>query len=237
MSATLRWPSSLSCPVSEPRAPRDEPAGSGAPHGAGQLWPFSAVIVDRNMTTADLIGSRADSPGSHTLSCTSSSCSLDYYIDAARCARKPRRKPALPTPTGRRLGRSRTLLTASHFVARAQAAGFCGKAPPPRRDAQSSARRRHPHRGAHPAQLHRRRARGGSLAVAARRRPLRRRPPPRRACVGGDFYCFCAHLVCVRVCAVCRPACRLGGLSLLACRAGGNCGLRVFSHLQIRNKN
>lgn len=171
MSATLRWPSSLSCPVSEPRAPRDEPAGSGAPHGAGQLWPFSAVIVDRNMTTADLIGSRADSPGSHILSCTSSSCSLDYYIDAARCACKPRRKPSLPTPTGRRLGRSRTLLTASHFVARAQAAGFCGKAPPP---AASPSPRRTAvtlrHGAPSPAHRHRRRAR-----AVARRPPS---PPP-----------------------------------------------------------
>ena len=82
------------------------------------------------MTTAGRIGSRAGSPGSHTLSCPSSSCSLDYYIEAARCARKPRRKPTLPTPTGRRLGRSRTL-TASHLLARAQVPGLCDRVSPP----------------------------------------------------------------------------------------------------------
>ena len=205
MSATLRWPSSLSCPVSEPRAPRDEPAGSGAPHGAGQLWPFSAVIVDRNMTTADLIGSRADSPGSHTLSCTSSSCSLDYYIDAARCAlaTPAATPPCLEVPDRPAASSPRTLLTTVHLLARAQVPGLCDRAPPPaapspRRTAVTLTA------AAHPAQRHRRRARGGSLAVAVRRRPLRRRRPPRQACVGGDFCCFCT---CACVCVSAGAAC------------------------------
>ena len=233
---TLSWTEGPSChrrgaPGSSRRA-----CGLGSSTWSRAVRASSAAGVNRNMTTTGRAGSRADSPGSHTLSPPSSSCSLDYYIDAARCAlaTPAATPPCLEVPDRPAARSPRTLLTTVHFLARAQVPGLCDRAPPPaapspRRTAVTLTA------AAHPAQRHRRRARGGSLAVAARRRPLRRRPPPRRACVGGDFCCFCAPLVCVRVCGGCggrRVVSRGLSLSSLAGRRG-NCGLRVFSRLQI----
>ena len=178
--------------------------------------------MNHNMTTTGRAGSRADSPGSHTLSPPSSSCSLDYYIDAARCALAPpaATPPCLEVPDRPAASSPRTLLTTVHLLARAQVPGRCDRAPPPaapspRRTAVTLTA------AAHPAQRHRRRARGGSLAVAARRRPLRRRRPPRRACVGGDFLLLVRALgtcVCVSAGAACLSCVRVE--SLLASRAG-----------------
>ena len=154
--------------------------------------------MNHNMTTTGRAGSRADSPGSHTLSPPSSSCSLDYYIDAARCAlaTPAATPPCLEVPDRPAASSPRTLLTTVHLLARAQVPGLCDRAPPPaapspRRTAVTLTA------AAHPAQRHRRRARGGSLAVAVRRRPLRRRRPPRQACVGGDFLLLLYLCVCV----------------------------------------
>ena len=235
---TLSWTEGPSChrrgaPGSSRRA-----CGLGSSTWSRAVRASSAAGVNRNMTTTGRAGSRADSPGSHTLSPPSSSCSLDYYIDAARCAlaTPAATPPCLEVPDRPAARSPRTLLTTVHFLARAQVPGLCDRAPPPaapspRRTAVTLTA------AAHPAQRHRRRARGGSLAVAARRRALRCRCTPRRVCVGGVVCCLCVQLVCVRVCVWRR---RRGSWSLsplsslLACRAGTS-GLRVFSRLQ-RNK-
>ena len=195
---TLSWTEGPSChrrgaPSSSRRA-----CGLGSSTWSRAVRASSAVTMNHNMTTTGRAGSRADSPGSHTLSPPSSSCSLDYYIDAARCAlaTPAATPPCLEVPDRPAASSPRTLLTTVHLLARAQVPGLCDRAPPPaapspRRTAVTLTA------AAHPAQRHRRRARGGSLAVAVRRRPLRRRRPPRQACVGGDFLLLLYLCVCV----------------------------------------
>ena len=167
---TLSWTEGPSChrrgaPSSSRRA-----CGLGSSTWSRAVRASSAVAMNHNMTTTGRAGSRADSPGSHTLSPPSSSCSLDYYIDAARCAlaTPAATPPCLEVPDRPAASSPRTLLTTVHLLARAQVPGLCDRAPPP---AAPSPRRTavHPHRGGPPSPT--------PPPPSARRVARRRRPP------------------------------------------------------------
>ena len=222
---TLSWTEGPSChrrgaPGSSRRACG---LGLGSSTWSRAVRASSAAGVNRNMTTTGRAGSLADSPGSHTLSPPSSSCSLDYYIDAARCAlaTPAATPPCLEVPDRPAARSPRTLLTTVHFLARAQVPGLCDRAPPPaapspRRTAVTLTAAAPPSPPPPPPSARR---------VARRRRPPSPAPPSPSATPGVRRRRFLLLLRALGMCAcvggLWRPACRLHVVSLSPRLPGG----------------
>ena len=77
------------------------------------------------MTAAGRPGSWAESPSPHTLSCSPSWCSLDYYLVSTRCARHASQTcvPGWPKPATIPVALPHTLRAASRLLAFAQDTG------------------------------------------------------------------------------------------------------------------
>ena len=124
-SAARSWPDRPSCHRQRALSCGQWSCSLGSSTQSAPFRPFSAAIDDHEMTAAGRPGSWAESPSPHTLSCSPSWCSLDYYLVSTRCARHASQTcvPGWPKPATIPVALPHTLRAASRLLAFAQDTG------------------------------------------------------------------------------------------------------------------
>ena len=124
-SAARSWPDRPSCHRQRALSCGQWSCSLGSSTQSAPFRPFSAAIDDHEMTAAGRPGSWAESPSPHTLSCSSSWCSLDYYVVSTRCAPHASQTcvPGWPKPATIPVALPHTLRAASRLLAFAQDTG------------------------------------------------------------------------------------------------------------------
>ena len=124
-SAARSWPDRPSCHRQRALSCGQWSCSLGSSTQSAPFRPFSAAIDDHEITAAGRPGSWAESPSPHTLSCSPSWCSLDYYLVSTRCARHASQTcvPGWPKPATIPVALPHTLRAASRLLAFAQDTG------------------------------------------------------------------------------------------------------------------
>ena len=124
-SAARSWPDRPSCHRQRALSCGQWSCSLGSSTQSAPFRPFSAAIDDHEITAAGRPGSWAESPSPHTLSCSPSWCSLDYYLASTRCARHASQTcvPGWPKPATIPVALPHTLRAASRLLAFAQDTG------------------------------------------------------------------------------------------------------------------